>query len=41
MKIEDFRNTTLFVDPFADVDLKNNSLLAYDELYHVVKSCED
>ena len=39
MKIEDFRNTTLVVtfglcSPF---DLKNNSLLPDDKLYHVVK----
>ena len=42
MKIEDFRNLTEVVDfcpklilwPF---DLKNNRLLAYDKLYHVVK----
>ena len=34
MKIEDFRNTTLVVDLLTS---KNNGLLSYDKLYHVVK----
>ena len=43
MKIEEFRNLSQVVDllTFWPFDLKNNSLLSYDKLYHVVKFCED
>ena len=40
MKIEDFRNLKKLLT-FWPFDLKNERLLPYAKLYHVVKFCED